>query len=338
MRCFKIVTRLAIFIIGSASATAQQAEKPTWERIITAGDIFHTRDEAKGIVLDGGMWLRGGTPGGSDLLYDTWFSTDGKRWTRKDEHSSMHSYALPVSVDQKTMLGVGEGNVFQFHPQKKWQEVSSGHAFHRPEAAVVVDQTIVCLDRHPQSAQDELTQSRIWSSRDGGKSWNVVNDSAPFGPRRPTAMAYFQKKLWVIGGASGEAREKLPTEYYAMKLVNDVWSSEDGGKTWIQSDVKQKWVPRIWAGYASDADRIWIVGGFDNIYEKERIADLDDVWYTEDGEHWILQGKGPFTPRHAPTCYIHDGYLWLVAGKENTSPSSGQHLNEVWRLPLSGKQ
>ena len=342
MRSFSVLAGLAIFTSELASAETPKKPASGWEQVLHAGEKFGPRDEAKGLVLGEGMWLRGGTPGGSDLLYDTWFSADGANWSRRDENDrdgneKVHSYSLLVSVDRKTMLGIEDGKVFQFDAPR-WTAVAGGQGFRRPEAAVVADKTIFCLDRDPPRAQDGVQKGRLWSSADGGKTWTIVNDNVPFGPRRPNAMAAFKGKLWVIGGVGDADRPALPTEYYPWKMYNDVWSSGDGGKTWRKSAVKQEWVPRNWAGSASDAERMWIVGGFDNILKKDRIADLNDVWSSQDGEHWVSQGPGGFTPRHAPTCYIHDGYLWVVAGKENTTPSSGRHTNDVWRLRLPGRK
>jgi hypothetical protein len=73
------------------------------------------------------------------------------------------------------------------------------------------------------------------------------------------------------------------------------------------------------------AGRMWIIGGFDNAHG----ANLGDVWYTEDGEHWQqFVAENGFSPRHEPTCYVYDNSLCVVAG------NSWPLMNDVWRLTL----
>ena len=80
------------------------------------------------------------------------------------------------------------------------------------------------------------------------------------------------------------------------------------------------------------ADRLWIIGGFDNLHR----ANFDDVWWTDDGLKWQhLETKTKFSPRHEVTAYVHDNSLWVVAG------NSWPLMNDVWKLtpprPSSGR-
>jgi len=320
----------------STARAMKQKASPIWERVAAEEPLFKARDEAKGLVLGGGMWLRGGTPGGTDLVYDLWHSANGKNWKYFGKSEDFHSYSSLVSVDAKSLLAIGAGSVYRFQ-EPNWVKLADNQPFHLPQAAVVLNKTIICLDIDPVRVQDGKQKARLWASEDGGKTWKRINENAPFGPRRPTAMVVFKGKIWVIGGVEDEDRPPRATEWYPWKMHNDVWYSADGGLSWKKSNVEQRWQPRNWAGFACDEERIWIVGGFDN-FLQDRVSDLNDVWFTTDGEIWVSQGRGTFTPRHAPTCYIHGGYLWVVAGKEKTSPTTGSHTNEVWRLPLSSKK
>lgn len=73
------------------------------------------------------------------------------------------------------------------------------------------------------------------------------------------------------------------------------------------------------------ADRLWIIGGFDNVHR----ANFDDVWWTDDGIKWQrLDTKTKFSPRHEVTAYVHDNSLWVVAG------NSWPLMNDVWKLTL----
>jgi len=71
----------------------------------------------------------------------------------------------------------------------------------------------------------------IWSSSDGGSTWQPVKNAAPFGRRCAHAMATMPGdglQLWVIGGTDG-----------------DVWRSQDSGRTWGHGEGEQAQVQVI---------------------------------------------------------------------------------------------
>jgi len=95
------------------------------------------------------------------------------------------------------------------------------------------------------------------------------------------------------------------------------------GSTAIRVVEHAPWEARMWAIPMVYADRLWIIGGFDNVHR----ANFDDVWWTKDGVEWHrLETKTKFSKRHESTVYVYDKCLWVVAG------NSWPLMNDVWRL------
>jgi len=100
----------------------------------------------------------------------------------------------------------------------------------------------------------------------------------------------FKDKIWILGGF-GENGEAL----------NDVWSFDaEGG--FKQHDTAP-WPPRCMFATAVHGGKIWIYGG-----ATAPLADLlEDMWTSEDGEHWDPyettpkdSGNPSARPSHAP--------------------------------------
>jgi hypothetical protein len=155
--------------------------------------------------------------------------------------------------------------------------------------------------------------------------WNSATAHAPYGPRFASAAVAFKGKLWVMGGAVEKTNSPPEKVYPKFTTFNDVWCSSNGAD-WTRVVEQSPWAQRMWFVPIVYADRLWIIGGFDNIHR----ANFDDVWWTDDGAKWQrLNTKTKFSPRHEVTAYVHDNSLWVVAG------NSWPLMNDVWRLTLS---
>ena len=127
-----------------------------------------------------------------------------------------------------------------------------------------------------------------------------------------------------MGGRTPGANTPPEKGYKTFTTHNDVWCSSDGAN-WTRVLDRAPWAPRQWFIAQVYRNRIWIIGGHDNVNS----ANLGDVWYTADGKTWHeFVSPTKFSPRHEPTCYVYNDSLWVVAG--NAWPVQ----NDVWRLTV----
>jgi hypothetical protein len=206
----------------------------------------------------------------------------------------------------------------------------------------------------------------VWSSADG-LNWVQEVAPAPWAPRRSHAVAVFNGRIWVIGGATGSSLYPL--------ILNDVWSSADG-VTWTQEIAAANFPPianhtveafndRLWimgGGYNnvwSSADgitwvqeametpgrgilfahssavyrgRLWVLGGrtVDNPLDPFPVYSLNEVWSTADGVHWVQENlSAPWAERHNHTTTVFNGRMWVLGGG-----SKDGRLNDVWSYGL----
>ncbi|MCR9226692.1 MAG: hypothetical protein NXH90_04625 [Flavobacteriaceae bacterium] len=56
-------------------------------------------------------------------------------------------------------------------------------------------------------------------------------------------------------------------------------------------------------------DKIWVIGG-----RNEGDAGLTDIWSSEDGENWIMEGNFPFGAIYGHELIVFKGKLWIYGG------------------------
>ena len=115
----------------------------------------------------------------------------------------------------------------------------------------------------------------VWWSEDGA-DWTKVEPTDPTDPRRFSTRHRHQvvahnDELWVIGGSEGLFSSK-----------NDVWWSEDNGKTWTKATASADFSTRDGHQAVVHDNRLWVIGGSDVG------ARNNDVWRSEDGVNWRL--------------------------------------------------
>jgi hypothetical protein len=295
-----------------ALAAAAPAKLATWV-CVTEHAAFSIRDTAEDVVFGGKMWLSNGYCYNNVLTRDLWCSNDGKTWTRVLDATPYDGYSEMVAYRGK--MWAIKGSVWNSTDGKAWAQVCAQTPFGvRSYGEVVVHDGEMW---HLGSGAD------VWHSSDG-EHWKCAAAVAAYGPRSACAVAAFHGKLWVLGGRS-DGKNTPPEKHYPQYTThNDVWCSADGAQ-WQRILEHAPWSPRMWFVSKVYADRMWIIGGFDNVHG----ANLGDAWYTEDGSTWhqLIAAKS-FSPRHEPTCYVFDHSLWVVAG------NSWPLLNDVWRLRL----
>ncbi|MBI3851358.1 MAG: hypothetical protein HY298_13940 [Verrucomicrobia bacterium] len=304
---------LALAVLESCTVcatTAAEFPAADWERV-TEHTQFSPRDTAEGVVFGGKMWLSNGYLNGGILVRDLWSSIDGITWklittnAPYDGYAEMTVYAGKIWAVKQSVRNSADG--------VNWKQIAEKTPFGvRSYGELVVHDGMMW---QLGSGED------VWSTTNG-VTWKCLAAHAPYGSRFASAAVAFKGKLWVIGGAVEKTNTPREMVYPEFTTFNDVWCSSDGAD-WTRVVEHAPWLPRMWFVPIVYADRLWIIGGFDNVHR----ANFDDAWWTEDGIKWHrLDTKTKFSPRHEVTAYVHANSLWVVAG------NSWPLMNDVWKL------
>jgi len=163
------------------------------------------------------------------------------------------------------------------------------------------------------------SSNAVWSSTDGVK-WDKVTEHAGWTPRISAAVADFKGQMWVLGGNE---------DYYfgdESTLRNDVWSSTDG-KHWTLVAEHAPWSPRVYHQSAVLDGKLYVYGGGN--YVPNYLA-YNDVWVTEDGEHWEeCTSAAPWPPRIWFSSAVYRDLMWVIGGAHSPS-GSWENLGDVW--------
>ncbi|HOZ45773.1 MAG TPA: hypothetical protein PLO37_08235 [Candidatus Hydrogenedentes bacterium] len=311
--------KIAFFVavgVGIALPLCAAAESvwtgTPWQRVIEEAP-FSPRDTAEDLVFGGKMWLSNGYAHGNVLSRDLWCSADGRTWTLVNGATPYDGYSEMVAFHDK--MWAIKGSAWCSEDGVTWTQMAEKTPF----GARGYGETLI----HNDAIWQLGSGADVWTSADG-ISWACEIEQAAYGARYGSAVETFGGKLWLMGGAISKENTPPEKHYPGFTTFNDVWSSTDG-RAWDCVLEHGPWPPRMWFVAKVYADRLWIIGGFDNVHG----ANLGDVWYTADGRTWHeYRAATGFTARHEPTCYVHDGSLWVVAG--NTWPV----VNDAWRLTL----
>ncbi len=177
------------------------------------------------LATDEAMWVIGGDPQ-SGCLTDVWKSTDGINWTQTN--SAIPNYVLRnnpnyAAVDGRLYIFGGEqcsgspmNDVWSSDDGITWNQLANA-----PWAGRGM-QVNSCVDESGQmwmlGGSSEATRrsyNEVWKSADG-INWTLVNESAPWSGRYWHTVAWFDNKMWLMGGMATGLE------------MNDVWYSEDG--------------------------------------------------------------------------------------------------------------
>lgn len=297
----------------SFAASGPSVVRGAWTEVLSHAP-FSPRDTAHGAVFNGMMWLSHAYPGGNR---DLWLSADGSNWKLVDAQTPYELYTSIVAFDGK-LWAINKCSVWRSDTGSDWKRVLDDPPFANGAGSLLVhDGKIWLLGVGPE----------VWWTRDG-VTWVCATHEAEYGDRNGVAVAVFGGKMWLMGGqtpAPGKGFGNPDHKGYAgIDMNNDVWSSTDGVH-WSRVVAHAPWRPRMWFAAQTYADRLWILGGYDN----DAYANLADIWYTADGVHWNeFNAAAPWSARHMPTTYVFDGSLWVVAG------NSWPYTNDVWRLTV----
>jgi hypothetical protein len=288
-------------------------------------------------VFGGQMWIVGGDPLQGRYQTDSWSSTDGKTWTRRDVHTTeprmitvtdpaspyygqtiVDTSSKPVEVAQfgkrtVPITGVFAGKLFLMGGQRMQKYVD-------PE-----------WPGAPATAFND-----IWQSTDGSSFSQVAVKGPVWSPRGFVSEAVeHDGRMWVIGG--GLTDDPLAGRK-ELTFNRDVWTTRDG-VTWEENPTKAPFSPRFWHNVKVFDGRIWVINGYDGpVGGQGRQGDnLGDVWYSTDGTNWY-EAKTPqdFVPRHAGTAWVHAGAIFIGSGNaigaDPKNPAESKWFADVWKM------
>eukprot|EP01084_Bolivina_argentea_P069113 125812_1 len=159
----------------------------------------------------------------------------------------------------------------------------------------------------------------VWSSKDG-KKWIQINPSSEW-TGRCTHQAVTHKNSIILMG--GHAANSTFNSY-----MNDVWSSNDAGKTWKELTPSAPWHKRDGFGSVVLNDVIYIFGGHSG-YHTFNPA-FNDVWKSNDGIEWVeVTSSASWIPRVGFQYTVWNDSI-VILGGYNNSTGTNIILNDTW--------
>jgi hypothetical protein len=249
----------------------------------------------------------------------SWFSVDGKKWTKSPLKNVINNLAFLDYVKFKDAIyGLGyfdgnierytfKGEIYRTTDFKKWTTLTKtsnlpNRFFYHP---FVFENKIWFV-----GGEDKNTQySDIWNSEDG-INWTKQKSNLPFGKRSRSEIVFFNGKLFL--------------------LDNDVWSSTDGLNWSKETDeiIKGENV----FGYSTVVydNKIWLLGCNRNGQFKSQ------VFVSSDGKNWVGQ-EAPWTPRGGIAATVYKNKIIMTGGKyggleQNGTTTEFIYSNDVWTL------
>lgn len=324
---------MPILVALTMAALLGGAERqgPDWVKE-TAGAAWRARDSQGELVYRNRLWILGGWfDSFSAPPRDVWSSADGKTWTSATNSAPWLHSDLPMTAAFKNRMWMMGGwyngrlpghsasnAVWSSKDGAQWTQVTASAGWSPRIAAAVVEFRgrlwLLGGTEDYYFGDQRSLKNDVWSTADG-KTWKQETSAAEWEPRAYHQAVVLNGRIWVFGGGN------YVPEY---KAFHDVWSSSDGVH-WTKATGEAPWSARLWFSAAVYRGRMWVLGGWSRIPEKN----WGDVWYSADGREWTeLKSKVIWKERHEHSVFVFKDRLWAAGG--HAKPLS----NEVWSLFL----
>lgn len=246
----------------------------------------------------------------------TWYSTDGRQWTRGPLNNVINNMAfLDYVLRDDTLYGLGyfEGNIeqFSFKPKvyrssnmRNWEIISERSSlpkrfFYHP---------FVFRDRFWFIGGEDIQKkySDIWQSEDG-IVWKPVKTNLPFGERSGSQVVQKNDSLFL--------------------LDNDVWTSTDGLNWTLLT-------PEIVSGQSIFGYNALVLDNTIFLLGCNRNGQFtSQVLFSRNGRDWENM-DGPWTPRGGIAATVYRGSIFMTGGKYGGTPQMPDfhYSNDVWML------
>lgn len=231
-----------------------------------------------------------------------------------------------------TSLGLGFLSVAAVHAgDAQWELLSNASFPARGHfgAAVAEDGTIVLAGGIAVADNSHLND--VWSSKDGGHTWEQ-QAAAPWEGRHRHGLMHFQSCSYIVGGTTTKTNATGGSEQWSF---NDVWKSCNAGSTWDLVTASAQWSPREGFAFTVLGDKMVIAGGT----LGGTMGATNEVWTSANGKDWEMafNGTEAWCPRYATTAVAtSQGELLLIGGFPNGGYMAPA-LTDVWASPDGGK-
>lgn len=219
----------------------------------------------------------------SIIWNDVWRSdNEGQNWTQVSSSTPWPARAYFKAVSVKNAVVVLGGQNFKAGPD-----------------AGCPDGFLSCSDFF----------NDVWSSHDSGETWEELTPSAGWGPRAGLSAVMHGEALIVLGGSLNDDASTVPGGPPARIYYNDVWSSEDAGRTWTRLVENAPWTARAGAVLESKDGWLYLLGGEDGFTctdpTKPCPPYFNDVWRSRDGAEWeLVTANAGWSPRPGFACPV----------------------------------
>ena len=281
---------------------------------------------------------------------DTWRSPDGVNWERMSNRPGWKKRAYPgVSFVQGNIILMGGQDLTTFY-NDVWRSQDKGKTWELMNADAPWDaraghHTAVIGDDIYLYAGGLNTFGRIfyhdlWVSKDQGANWELRATLPEDMGRAGMQVAEIDGTIYFMGG--DHDNPVIKANWPGRR--NDVWKSEDLGKTW-EVLGNAPWVPRTGHQCVVVNKKIFCMGGHVQGPPEEKSQYLaHDLWMWDprDGiEGWKLVNNQVWgCPDTQDSCgksdfllVVRDGKLWTIGGDREVKAPWPQD-NDVWAAEI----
>ena len=315
-----------------------------WERILEAAP-WGERAMPRGGLMDGYFYVLGGRAGAFTIYGDTWRSADGVNWELMSDDPGWERAYPEVEIVKGNLILTGGQDLDTFFNDvwrsadygKTWQQVNAdapwdvraGH-----HTAVIDDE--IYLFGGARNSWDRVFYPELWVSKDLGETWELRATLPEDMGRAGMQVVEVGDTIYFMGG--DHDKPVFFANWPGRR--NDVWKSDDKGKTW-ELLGNAPWSPRTGHQCVAYNSKVICIGGHVQGPEDaigQYLAHDMWVWDPQDGmEGWQLVNNQVWgCPDTADSCgksdfllVIRDDKIWTIGGdREVLSPWPQD--NDVW--------
>lgn len=217
------------FTTGSSFSDIWSSDDGVNWQLHSSSAPWGIRQEMGTVVMDGKLYVMGGLRAGA-VYNDVWVSENGTDWTQLTPAApwTARSGFGCVSANNGIYVIGGyngittDGQVWFSANGADWTQTTSNLPGRSRFGCLVLNNVIYVIGGSP-AGTSASTSNTVFSSTDGGYTWNTLTTAAFVSARQRMACCVYANKLWAIGGATS-----------APANLTDVYSSSDG-VTWTQN-------------------------------------------------------------------------------------------------------